>query len=99
MARPNGVLSMAGLIVRIHLPPPASPLRTDFSRGGEPNGTGGLGDNTLKAQCRQIHFVDERFNHPDRVVLPSRSHLGSEAATLPAAGPRLPRNVSSRHPQ
>ena len=30
---------------------------------------GGLGDNTVEAQCRQIQFVDERFNHPYRVVL------------------------------
>ena len=30
---------------------------------------GGLGDDTVKAQCRQIQFVDERFNNPDRVVL------------------------------
>jgi hypothetical protein len=31
--------------------------------------TGRLGDDTLKAQCRQIQFVDERLNHADRVVL------------------------------
>jgi hypothetical protein len=30
---------------------------------------GGLGDDTVEAQCRQIQFVDERFNNPDRVVL------------------------------
>src|SRR5215813_4979136 len=30
---------------------------------------GGLGDYTVEAQCRQIQFVDERFNNPDRVVL------------------------------
>ncbi len=30
---------------------------------------GGLRDDTVEAQCRQIQFVDERFNHPDRVVL------------------------------
>ena len=29
----------------------------------------GLGDDTLEPQCRQIQFVDERFNNPDRVVL------------------------------
>src|SRR6516162_9670855 len=29
----------------------------------------GLGDVTLEPQCRQIQFVDERFNNPDRVVL------------------------------
>jgi len=29
----------------------------------------GLGDDTVEAQCRQIQFVDERFNNPDRVVL------------------------------
>ena len=29
----------------------------------------GLGDDTVEAQCRQIHLVDERFNNPDRVVL------------------------------
>src|SRR4029453_10515605 len=31
--------------------------------------SGGLGDDTVEAQCRQIQFVDERFNNPDRVVL------------------------------
>jgi len=31
--------------------------------------SGGLGDYTVEAQCRQIQFVDERFNNPDRVVL------------------------------
>ena len=31
--------------------------------------TGRLGDNTREAQDRQIQFIDERFNHPDRVVL------------------------------
>src|ERR1700758_3334610 len=31
---------------------------------------GGLGDDTVEAQCRQIQFVDERFNNLDRVVLP-----------------------------
>src|SRR5215467_15956134 len=30
---------------------------------------GGLGDDTVEAQCRQIQLVDERFNNPDRVVL------------------------------
>jgi hypothetical protein len=30
---------------------------------------GGLGNDTVEAQCCQIQFVDERFNHPDRVVL------------------------------
>src|SRR6476620_5599067 len=30
---------------------------------------GGLRDYTVEAQCRQIQFVDERFNNPDRVVL------------------------------
>src|SRR5215472_1813045 len=30
---------------------------------------GGLGDDTVEAQCRQIQFVDERFNNPNRVVL------------------------------
>src|SRR5215472_15555757 len=30
---------------------------------------GGLGDETVETQCRQIQFVDERFNNPDRVVL------------------------------
>src|SRR5262244_3407279 len=30
---------------------------------------GGLGDDTVEPQCRQIQFVDERFNNPDRVVL------------------------------
>src|SRR5215467_1886799 len=30
---------------------------------------GGLRDDTVEAQCRQIQFVDERFNNPDRVVL------------------------------
>jgi hypothetical protein len=30
---------------------------------------GGLGDYTVEAQCRQIQFVDERLNNPDRVVL------------------------------
>src|ERR1700752_1175563 len=29
----------------------------------------GLGDDTVEAQCRQIQFVDKRFNNPDRVVL------------------------------
>src|SRR5215813_8849695 len=29
----------------------------------------GLGDYTIEPQCRQIQFVDERFNNPDRVVL------------------------------
>ena len=27
---------------------------------------GGLGDYTVEAQCRQIQFVDERFDNPDR---------------------------------
>src|SRR5246500_2890752 len=31
--------------------------------------SGGLGDDTVEPQCRQIHFIDERFNNPDRVVL------------------------------
>src|SRR6516165_10731018 len=31
--------------------------------------SGGLGDDTVEPQCRQIQFVDERFNNPDRVVL------------------------------
>src|SRR6516225_3738995 len=31
--------------------------------------SGGLGDDTIEAQCRQIQFVDECFNNPDRVVL------------------------------
>src|SRR6516162_4924342 len=31
--------------------------------------SGGLGDYTVEPQCRQIQFVDERFNNPDRVVL------------------------------
>ena len=31
--------------------------------------TGRLGDNTLKAQDRQVQSIDEHFNHPDRVVL------------------------------
>ena len=30
---------------------------------------GGLGDDTVEPHCRQIQFVDERFNNPDRVVL------------------------------
>jgi hypothetical protein len=29
----------------------------------------GLGNDTVEAQCRQIQFVDKRFNNPDRVVL------------------------------
>src|SRR5712691_2625569 len=29
---------------------------------------GGLGHYTVEAQCRQIQFVDERFNNPDRVA-------------------------------
>src|SRR6516165_6062294 len=31
--------------------------------------SGGLGDDTIEPQCRQIQFVDECFNNPDRVVL------------------------------
>src|SRR6516165_2831835 len=31
--------------------------------------SGGLGHDTVEPQCRQIQFVDERFNNPDRVVL------------------------------
>src|SRR6516225_982934 len=31
--------------------------------------SGGLGDDTVEPQCRQIQFVDERFNNPDRVIL------------------------------
>ena len=31
--------------------------------------SGGFGDYTVEPQCRQIQFVDERFNNPDRVVL------------------------------
>jgi hypothetical protein len=31
--------------------------------------SGGLGDYTVEPQCRQIQFVDEPFNNPDRVVL------------------------------
>src|SRR5215471_10547941 len=31
--------------------------------------SGGLGDYTIEAQFRQIQFVDERFNNPDRVIL------------------------------
>src|SRR5215467_5552449 len=31
--------------------------------------SGGLGDDTVEPQCRQIQFIDERFNNPDRVVL------------------------------
>ena len=30
--------------------------------------SGGLRDDTVEAQCRQIQFLDERFNNPDRVV-------------------------------
>jgi hypothetical protein len=40
MARPNAVLSMAGLIVRIHLPPAVS-LRTIGSSAAEPIGNPG----------------------------------------------------------
>jgi hypothetical protein len=38
-------------------------------RGMVSRAPGGLGDDTVEPQCRQIQFVDERFNNPDRVVL------------------------------
>jgi hypothetical protein len=60
---------------------------------------GGLGDYTVKAQCRQIQFVDEGFNNPDRVVL---RHVVIQAVREQRSLPPVlafHETVSSRQPQ
>ena len=54
----------------------------------------GLGDDTVEPQCRQIQFVDERFNNPDRVVL---RHVVIQAVreqrSLPRSSPSTKRFI------
>src|SRR5215469_3660116 len=49
--------------------------------------SGGLGDDTVEPPWRQIQFVDERFNNPDRVVL---RHVVTQAVRQQRSLPSSP---------